>query len=282
VTPSGKGRSRSAAAGGYDLVFSRTAAAWSTADRKLLDTADGLGRHPATNLDIKRCHGNIITALGNAEHKLIGGRPERTSPHRITVSETNNMLERRANPAGRAASANVPRIRWAGFACRARYRADRNFMIEMVLPQRRLDLRCISPRPMRGAGPRCSTEPMTERCFAPPTCINADGQAAGHCCHRFKSSTPLPERVATTDLFHIVARKAAAAQLTFYMFGADEAENAAAVANVRKMYPGPADRRTFPRLPEKATRCGQGRRDKRAGRRIIVVRSAFPTSRLCR
>src|SRR6202034_3152779 len=48
---------------------------------------------------------------------------------------------------------------------------------------------------------------------------------------------PLPERVATTDLFHVVARKVAAAGLTFYMFGADEGENAAAVANVREMYP---------------------------------------------
>jgi exopolysaccharide biosynthesis WecB/TagA/CpsF family protein len=54
---------------------------------------------------------------------------------------------------------------------------------------------------------------------------------------RFKSSTPLPERVATTDLFHVDARKAQAAGLTFYMFGADEAENAAAVANVCRLYP---------------------------------------------
>jgi exopolysaccharide biosynthesis WecB/TagA/CpsF family protein len=54
---------------------------------------------------------------------------------------------------------------------------------------------------------------------------------------RFRSKTPLPERVATTDLFHAVARKAQAAGLTFYLFGADEAENAAAVASVRKQYP---------------------------------------------
>ena len=54
---------------------------------------------------------------------------------------------------------------------------------------------------------------------------------------RLNSRVPLPERVATTDLFHVVARKAEAAGLTFYMFGADEAENAAAVANVQKMYP---------------------------------------------
>jgi N-acetylglucosaminyldiphosphoundecaprenol N-acetyl-beta-D-mannosaminyltransferase len=47
----------------------------------------------------------------------------------------------------------------------------------------------------------------------------------------------LPERVATTDLFHTVARKATAARLTFYMLGADEAENATAVANVQRMHP---------------------------------------------
>jgi N-acetylglucosaminyldiphosphoundecaprenol N-acetyl-beta-D-mannosaminyltransferase len=35
----------------------------------------------------------------------------------------------------------------------------------------------------------------------------------------------------------VVARKAAATGLTFYTFGANEAENAAAVANVRKRHP---------------------------------------------
>src|SRR4029077_5400634 len=42
---------------------------------------------------------------------------------------------------------------------------------------------------------------------------------------------------ATTDLFHVVARKAQAAGLTFYMFGADEGENAAPRAQVRELYP---------------------------------------------
>jgi exopolysaccharide biosynthesis WecB/TagA/CpsF family protein len=77
---------------------------------------------------------------------------------------------------------------------------------------------------------------MTERLFHAADLINADGQPLVT-VSRLRSSTPLPERVATTDLFHVVARKAAAAGLTFYMFGADEDENVAAVANVRKMYP---------------------------------------------
>ena len=59
---------------------------------------------------------------------------------------------------------------------------------------------------------RCSTEPMTDRLFRAADLINADGQPLVT-VSRFKSSTPLPERVATTDLFHTVARKAAAARL---------------------------------------------------------------------
>ncbi len=37
---------------------------------------------------------------------------------------------------------------------------------------------------------------------------------------RLRTPTPLPERVATTDLFHVVAEKAIEQGLTFYMFGA--------------------------------------------------------------
>jgi exopolysaccharide biosynthesis WecB/TagA/CpsF family protein len=47
----------------------------------------------------------------------------------------------------------------------------------------------------------------------------------------------LPERVATTDLFHVVARKAEVTGRSFYMFGASEEENEAAVRRVQNMYP---------------------------------------------
>lgn len=66
--------------------------------------------------------------------------------------------------------------------------------------------------------------------------ILADGQplvlASRLLCRR-----PLPERVATTDLFHDVARLAQERGTTFYMLGADEAENHRAVAAVRAAYP---------------------------------------------
>ena len=147
------------------------------------------------------------------------------------------MRERRANPIGRAATAGVPRITLGGLRLAVLdLEQTANFMIEMVFPQRRL------PRPLYLTSAngevlaRCSTEPMTDRLFRSADLINADGQPLVT-VSRLKSSTPLPERVATTDLFHIVARKAQAAGLTFYMFGADEEENAAAVANVRKLYP---------------------------------------------
>src|SRR5277367_1126831 len=147
------------------------------------------------------------------------------------------MPERRQNPVGRAATSGIPRITLGGLRLAVlNIEQTADFMINMVFPQRRV------PRPLYLTSAngevlaRCSTEPMTDRLFRVADLINADGQPLVT-VSRLKSSIPLPERVATTDLFHVVARKAVAAGLTFYMFGADEDENAAATANVQKMYP---------------------------------------------
>src|SRR5882762_6180220 len=160
-----------------------------------------------------------------------------STPRPSTASETNSMRERRANPVGRAATAGVPRITLGGLRLAVLdLEQTANFMVDMVVPERR------APRPLYLTSAngevlaRCSTEPMTDRLFRAADLINADGQPLVT-VSRFKSKTPLPERVATTDLFHVVARKAQEAGLTFYLLGADEAENVAAVASVRKQYP---------------------------------------------
>jgi N-acetylglucosaminyldiphosphoundecaprenol N-acetyl-beta-D-mannosaminyltransferase len=147
------------------------------------------------------------------------------------------MHERRTNPVGRAVTADIPRITLGGLRLAViDLEQTADFMIGLVRPQRR----ATRPLHLTSANgevlARCSTEPMTDRLFRAADLINADGQPLVT-VSRLKSKTPLPERVATTDLFHAVARKAQAAGLSFYMFGADEAENNAAVANVRKLYP---------------------------------------------
>jgi N-acetylglucosaminyldiphosphoundecaprenol N-acetyl-beta-D-mannosaminyltransferase len=147
------------------------------------------------------------------------------------------MLERRANPVGRAATAKIPRISLGGLRLAVLdIEQTANFMIQMAFPERRLGRPLYLTSANGEVLARCSTEPMTGRLFRAADLINADGQPLVT-VSRLRSKTPLPERVATTDLFHAVARKAQAARLTFYMFGADEEENAAAVANVRQMYP---------------------------------------------
>jgi N-acetylglucosaminyldiphosphoundecaprenol N-acetyl-beta-D-mannosaminyltransferase len=147
------------------------------------------------------------------------------------------MLERRLNPAGRAATAKVPRITLGGLRLAVLdIEQTADFMIEMIFPHRRIGRPLYLTSANGEVLARCSTEPLTERLFRAADLINADGQPLVT-VSRFKTKTPLPERVATTDLFHVVARKAAAAGLTFYMFGANEMENAAAVANVKKMHP---------------------------------------------
>jgi exopolysaccharide biosynthesis WecB/TagA/CpsF family protein len=147
------------------------------------------------------------------------------------------MLERRTNPVGRLATAGVPRVSLGGLRLAVLdIEQTANFMIDMVFPERRVGRPLYLTSANGEVLARCSTEPMTGRLFRAADLINADGQPLVT-VSRLKSSTPLPERVATTDLFHVVARKAAAAGLTFYMFGAGEEENAAAVANVQNMYP---------------------------------------------
>ena len=54
---------------------------------------------------------------------------------------------------------------------------------------------------------------------------------------RYFSKTPLPERVATTDLVHAVAEKAAQAGVSFYFLGANEEVNEAAVEKMQERYP---------------------------------------------
>jgi exopolysaccharide biosynthesis WecB/TagA/CpsF family protein len=147
------------------------------------------------------------------------------------------MLERRQNPLGRAATSAIPRITLGGLRLAVLdLEETANFMIEMAFPARRLGRPLYLTSANGEVLARCSTEPMTERLFRAADLVNADGQPLV-AVSRLKSRTPLPERVATTDLFHVVARKAAAAGLTFYMFGANEKENAAAVANVRRQFP---------------------------------------------
>jgi exopolysaccharide biosynthesis WecB/TagA/CpsF family protein len=147
------------------------------------------------------------------------------------------MLERRKNPVGRAATASVPRITLGGLRLAVLdIEQTANFMIGIVFPERWVGRPLYLTSANGEVLARCSTEPMTERLFRAADLINADGQPLVT-VSRLRSKPPLPQRVATTDLFHVVARKAAAARLTFYMFGADEEENALAVANVRKMYP---------------------------------------------
>ena len=146
-------------------------------------------------------------------------------------------LERRKNPVGRAATANIPRITLGGLRLAVLdLEQTANFMLGMVFPERRLTRPLYLTSANGEVLARCSTEPMTDRLFRAADLINADGQPLVT-VSRLRSRTPLPERVATTDLFHIVAGKAEAAGLSFYMLGADEAENALAVANVRKAYP---------------------------------------------
>jgi exopolysaccharide biosynthesis WecB/TagA/CpsF family protein len=67
--------------------------------------------------------------------------------------------------------------------------------------------------------------------------IHADGMSLVLFSKIF-SSHPLPERVATTDLVHAVAKRAEAAGCSFYFLGGSEDVNEKTVETMRAAYPG--------------------------------------------
>lgn len=83
---------------------------------------------------------------------------------------------------------------------------------------------------------RANMDPSVATLFSSADQILADGQPLV-LASRWLCRTRLPERVATTDLFHDVARLAQESGSTFYMLGADEAENRRAVAAAQAAYP---------------------------------------------
>src|SRR6202043_2502413 len=121
------------------------------------------------------------------------------------------MLERRANPVGRAATARVPRISLGGLRLAVLdIEQTANFMIDVVFPKRRVGRPLYLTSANGEVLARCSTEPMTGPRVRAADQQNADGQPLVT-VSRLKSRTPRPERVASTDLFHVSPLKAQAA-----------------------------------------------------------------------
>ena len=83
----------------------------------------------------------------------------------------------------------------------------------------------------------CARDPSVAALFGAADSISADGQPMVALSRLF-ARTPLPERVATTDLFPAVAKLATKAGLSFYILGASERVNAKAVEEIRKAHPG--------------------------------------------
>ena len=83
----------------------------------------------------------------------------------------------------------------------------------------------------------CAFNPELRRLFLQADAIHADGMPHVF-ASRLKCKVALPERVATTDLFHGVNAEAERLGATVFMLGATEEVNAAAADAVRKRYPG--------------------------------------------
>jgi exopolysaccharide biosynthesis WecB/TagA/CpsF family protein len=82
----------------------------------------------------------------------------------------------------------------------------------------------------------CARSKDLRALFLSADLIHADGMPLVF-ASRLKGSTPLPERVATTDLFHDVARDAEAAGASFFFLGASQEVVERTVDRVSTLYP---------------------------------------------
>jgi N-acetylglucosaminyldiphosphoundecaprenol N-acetyl-beta-D-mannosaminyltransferase len=82
----------------------------------------------------------------------------------------------------------------------------------------------------------CARDPELRELFLSADLLHADGMPLVFASH-LKCPMPLPERVATTDLFHDVARLAETRGATFYLLGATRPTMEKALENVRQRYP---------------------------------------------
>jgi N-acetylglucosaminyldiphosphoundecaprenol N-acetyl-beta-D-mannosaminyltransferase len=82
----------------------------------------------------------------------------------------------------------------------------------------------------------CARDSAVRELFEAADLIQADGTPLVF-ASRLRSDVALPERVATTDLFHDVAARAPEVDATFYLLGATDTVIARAAENVRRKYP---------------------------------------------
>ena len=82
----------------------------------------------------------------------------------------------------------------------------------------------------------CARDAKIRDLFLEADAIHADGMPMVYASWHM-ATTSLPERVATTDLVHDVMKLSGAAGLRSFLLGATAEVNAAAVANLRALYP---------------------------------------------
>jgi N-acetylglucosaminyldiphosphoundecaprenol N-acetyl-beta-D-mannosaminyltransferase len=111
------------------------------------------------------------------------------------------------------------------------------FMVEAALARRRCGQPALALTSANGQVlSLCRRDTALCRLFLDFDVIHADGMPLVF-ASRLLCETALPERVATTDLFHDVAEVAQQRGVTFYLLGGTKAVMDAAVRRVRRHYP---------------------------------------------
>jgi exopolysaccharide biosynthesis WecB/TagA/CpsF family protein len=132
--------------------------------------------------------------------------------------------------------APVPKALLGGLAIAALNRQNAAVMMIAAAQRRRRDRPLYFTSANGEVIARVHSDSAVATLFRNADQILADGQPLVF-ASRWLCRQRLPERVATTDLFHDVARLAEHKGVSFYLLGSTEADNATAVATIRRLYP---------------------------------------------
>jgi N-acetylglucosaminyldiphosphoundecaprenol N-acetyl-beta-D-mannosaminyltransferase len=162
------------------------------------------------------------------------GRKARSAPGKASRLQADRFY---GEIGSRALLPNVPRARLGGLDIAVLDRTETaDLMVDAALGRLGRDRPVIFSSANGEVISRCARDPALARLFEAADLLSADGAPLVFASHLVAGRT-LPERVATTDLFHDVARRAEAVGASFYLYGASEEVSLAAYQRTKALYP---------------------------------------------
>jgi N-acetylglucosaminyldiphosphoundecaprenol N-acetyl-beta-D-mannosaminyltransferase len=156
----------------------------------------------------------------------------------VTSLQASGAVDEIVQQASARDTANVDTVRVGGLPIAMMDRRQTaRFTVERAVAGKGLDRRCELHTTANGQViSLCASRPAVRRLYEKADLISADGMSVVF-ASRMRCASALPERVATTDVFHDVAEAAIRRGATFYFLGGTKEVVERAALRAQQLYP---------------------------------------------